>query len=549
MELLLILLISHTFKTESKKKCEDQTECVKLKTLFWNQNMLCPLCRKEYSLEEITSHLDLCFASLDVTLRNTSSTLKRSYPKEECDERNLPKKHKGISTMDVINMNQSKAMPNKDQFPLAETMRPTCLDNYIGQQHVIGSNTVLQQLLTKGCIPSMIFWGPPGCGKSSLANVISNLSKEIHGSKVHVIKLSATSSGVSSIRDIVNKAKNGSKLNHETIVFMDEIHRFNKLQQDIFLPHVEAGTFTLIGTTTENPSYSLNSALLSRCRVFALNKLTPKNIVEILCKAILSIGGEIYDSQNQRLSNNLQNKVGVSFKPCFSINKTIIDWLAEVCDGDARVALNGLELAVKTKILDAPNPLHGASITLDDVKDSLKQAHMLSDRQSKNTHHLYSALNKSIKAGNANAALYWLARIMAIKEDPVDIARRLVRISSENVGLMDPDALGIAVHTMHGCEMIGMPECDVILAECVVYLARAPKSQLVYNALESAKDFIMNYKGPQPTVPIHIKDRSSQRKLQIIFGHDEKHLVHKEERGQSYLPPDLQHIDFFQDTS
>lgn len=162
MALLLILLALDTFKTESKKKCEDQIECVKLKTLFWNQNMLCPLCRKEYSLEEITNHLDLCFSSLDETLKNTPSTPKRSYPKEECDETNLPKKYKGSST---ININQSKAMLNKDQFPLAETMRPKCLDNYIGQQHVIGSNTVLQQLLTKGCISSMIFWGPPGCGK------------------------------------------------------------------------------------------------------------------------------------------------------------------------------------------------------------------------------------------------------------------------------------------------------------------------------------------------------------------------------------------------
>lgn len=271
-----------------------------------------------------------------------------------------------------------------------------------------------------------------------MANVISSLSKEICGNGVHIIKLSATSSGVSNIKDAVNTAKNGARLSHQTIVFMDEIHRFNKLQQDIFLPHVEAGTFTLIGTTTENPSYSLNSALLSRCRVFPLNKLTPSDITEILCKAISVMNGKICDSQK---SSNSMDKLNVSSKPEFNINKPVISWLAEVCDGDARVALNGLELALKTKVLNKEHPAF-QSITLEDVQESLKQAHMLSDKQTNATHHLYSALHKSIKASNANASLYWLARIMAVKEDPVDIARRLVRISSEDVGFADPDALG-----------------------------------------------------------------------------------------------------------
>lgn len=259
---------------------------------------------------------------------------------------------------------------------------------------------------------------------------------------MHVIRLSATSSGVNNIRDAVNTAKTKPKLNHQTIVFMDEIHRFNKLQQDIFLPHVEAGTFTLIGTTTENPSYGLNSALLSRCRVFILNKLTPSNIMEILCKAISLINGEICDGQNKQFSSNIQGKLSSTSKPDFTIDKTVIDWLSEVCDGDARVALNGLELAIKTRVSNKQNP-RIVSVTLEDVKESLKHAHTLSDKQTNNTHHLYSALHKSIKAGNANASLYWLARIMAVKEDPVDIARRLVRISSEDIGLADSDALGI----------------------------------------------------------------------------------------------------------
>ncbi|OAD61154.1 ATPase WRNIP1, partial [Eufriesea mexicana] len=437
-------------------------------------------------------------------------------------------------------MNQEKLLSNKEFVPLAEQLRPTCFDDYVGQEHVIGSDTVLQQLLIKGHIPNMIFWGPPGCGKTSLTNIISKLSKEMHGEKVRIMNMSATSSGVNNIKNIVNTVKKGPKLN-QIIVFMDEIHRFNKLQQDIFLPHVEAGTFTLIGTTTENPSYSLNSALLSRCRVFALNKLTTENTLEILCKAISSLNGEIYNSS----SSSTKDKLSYNTKSRFSIDKIVIDWLAEVCDGDARVALNGLELAVKTKVLNKPSSSHLISIALEDVKESFKQAHTLSEKQSNNTHHLYSALHKSIAAGKENACLYWLARIMAVKEDPVDIARRLVRISSEDVGLADLDALGIAVHTMHGCQMIGMPECDVLLAECVLYLARAPKSRLIYNALKSAEHIIMNHNGPQPTVPLHIRDRSAQGKLNAIFGHNEQNFIRKEENVKTHLPLGLQHVNFF----
>ncbi|XP_076240511.1 ATPase WRNIP1 [Calliopsis andreniformis] len=507
-------------------------------------SMLCPVCREKYSIEDIGSHVDLCISLISAASEESSVASKRSFPHGEINGENPLKKQKTNSTINMTHMNQQKTVSSKDHFPLAENMRPMCLNDYVGQEELIGSDTVLHQLLTKGHIPSMIFWGPPGCGKSSLANIISCLSKEICGNKVRVVKLSATSSGVSSIRDAVNTAKNGTKLNHQTIVFMDEIHRFNKLQQDIFLPHVEAGTFTLIGTTTENPSYSLNSALLSRCRVFPLKKLTPSNIIDILSKAILLINGKIYDSEQEKC-NNTEDKLKFPSEPEFIINKTVINWLAEVSDGDARVALNGLELAVKTKVSNKQDFSHFKSITLENVKESLMQAHMLSDKQTNNTHHLYSALHKSIKAGNANASLYWLARIMAVKEDPVDIARRLVRISSEDVGLADPDALGTAVHTMHGCQMIGMPECDVLLGQCVVYLAKAPKSCLMYNALKSAKNIIMNHKGPQPTVPLHIRDRSGQRKLQAILGRDKENLLRKEENVKTYLPFGLQHANFF----
>jgi len=261
---------------------------------------------------------------------------------------------------------------------------------------------------------------------------------------VHIIKLSAASSGVKDIKDAVAAAKNKSTFGCKTIVFMDKIHRFNKLQQDIFLPHVETGTFTLIGCTTENPSYSLNPALLSRCRVFVLNKLTEYNIIEILKKAIEYLNGNIFNIEERKLINNKERIKSSKLNCEFYIDDKTIQWLAEVCDGDARVALNALELAVFGKTSDELRISHNTDIiiTLEDIKENFKKTHILSEDETDQSHHLYCALHKSIRAGKANASLYWMARIMAIKEDPVNIARRLVRISSEDVGLADPDALG-----------------------------------------------------------------------------------------------------------
>ncbi|XP_012229780.1 ATPase WRNIP1-like isoform X2 [Linepithema humile] len=387
---------------------------------------------------------------------------------------------------------QSSEASDKENVSLVEKMRPTNIAAYVGQKQVVGGGTVLSHLLEKGEIPSMIFWGPPGCGKTSLTNVIACLSKEITGDNMHIVNLSAASSGVKNVKDAVTAAKDKSKFGCKTIVFMDEIHCFNKLQQDIFLPHVETGTFTLIGCTTENPSYSLNPALLSRCRVFVLNKLSQCDIIEILHKAIEYMNGSI--------SN---------FK--FNIDDKTIQWLAEACDGDARVALNTLELSVLAKTSNRLKTSYSNNIiTMNDIKENLIKTHMLSEKETNQSHHIYSALHKSIRAGKANASLYWMARIMAAKEDPVNIARRLVRISSEDIGLADPDALGVAVHTMHGCQMIGMPECDVLLGQCAVYLAKAPKSRSVYNALKRTEKVILEHKGPQPAVPLHMRCNSTK---------------------------------------
>ncbi|GAB1860546.1 ATPase WRNIP1 [Camponotus japonicus] len=462
---------------------------------------------------------------------------KRSFPLEEnCVTSNKIKRIKAhtnqmSNTMENVsisepNLKHSKVQLSerdrkidKEHVSLVEKMMPANIAAYMGQEHIIGPSTILSYLLEKGEIPSMIFWGPPGCGKTSLTKIIACLSKKITSNNVHIVNLSAVSSGVKNIRDAVTTAKNKSKFGCKTIVFMDEIHCFNKLQQDIFLPHVEAGTFTLIGCTTENPSYSLNPALLSRCRVFVLNKLTECNIIEILHKAIEYMNGSIFGAQ-ERSEMNKELNFHSNLK--FRINNDAIQWLAEACDGDARVALNTLELAVLAKTTNRFKTSCNNDIILKDIKESLIKAHMLSEKETNQSHHLYSALHKSIRAGKANASLYWMARIMAAKEDPVNIARRLVRISSEDIGLADPDALGVAIDTMYGCQMIGMPECDVLLGQCTVYLAKAPKSRMVYNALKAAKKIILEHKGPQPAVPLHM-------------------------RHTSCLPTELQHINLFQE--
>lgn len=279
-----------------------------------------------------------------------------------------------------------------------------------------------------------------------MTNIIACLSKETTNNNIHIVNLSAANSGVKSIRDTVATAQNKSKIGYKTIVFMDKIHCFNKLQQDIFLPHVEAGTFTLIGCTTENPSYSLNPALLSRCRVFMLNKLTESNIKEILHRAVEYINGNVFDTREETQRDSREHvmfRFTTNSKPFYMDNEAV-QWLSEACDGDAYVALNTLELAVLAKqsgrLKTSWND--GITITLKDVKDNLMKAHLLSNEETNQSHHIYSALHKSIRAGQVNASLYWMARIMAAKEDPVNIARRLVRISSEDIGLADPDALG-----------------------------------------------------------------------------------------------------------
>ncbi|EGI66054.1 ATPase WRNIP1 [Acromyrmex echinatior] len=542
--------------------------------------VLCPICAKEFASSVIESHASKCLFLNEPTKENTI-LFKDSSPRSIRSKLKpaSAKKTNQISIKRKSSLDQFSSQSFRDEedapqkkneckklrgngrdVPLAEQMRPTSLLNFVGQRHILGPRTILSELLQKGEIPNMILWGPPGCGKTSLANVIAHMCKNDASRKLRYVKLSAAMAGVQEVKEVISIASNHAKYAQHTIVFMDEIHRFNKMQQDVFLPHVESGIITLIGATTENPSFSLNSALLSRCRVIVLHKLSIANLLLILKRAVISLGGIIHAFPNKSEStlqdigeeDTLEkNKVIEMESSCntkFIIDEPTIEWLAETCDGDARIALGGLEMAVRCK---APNEkefldVGPAIITLDDIKESLKKTHMLYDKKGEQHYDTISALHKSVRASDENASLYWLTRMIAGGEDPVYIARRLVRMASEDIGLADPKALGIAVHTMHGCKMIGMPECDVLLAQCTTYLARAPKSRLMEDALRAAQKIIAEHKGPQPGVPLHLRNAPTRLMKDLEYGKG-YNMMHKDESGLNYLPEGLENLDFFGD--
>ncbi|XP_033340238.2 ATPase WRNIP1 [Megalopta genalis] len=529
-----------------------------------SDKITCPICSKEFSAAVIESHASRCLflnesvsSESSTSCKNESPTRKliklsnikgkknnlgttnRSNNITESSLLNTDNQGSGISSNDNIDTHKEVKKPvRSNHVPLAERMRPTSLSGYVGQIHILGPSSVLFQLLQKTEIPNIILWGPPGCGKTSLANVIASICKNNSDNRIRYIKMSAAMVGVHEIKEVITVASNELKFKRRTVVFMDEIHRFSKTQQDVFLPHVESGTIRLIGATTENPSFSLNSALLSRCRVIVLEKLSVPNLISILNRAVSSLDGIVLSS-----IKNLEDNKEI---PKFIIDEPTIEWLAETCDGDARIALGGLELAIQCKVPTENETLADpVTITLNDIKESIKKSHMLYDKKGDQHYDMISALHKSVRASDENASLYWLTRMILGGEDPVYIARRLVRMACEDIGLEDPKALGIAIHTMHGCKMIGMPECDVLLAQCTTYLARAPKSRLMEDALRAAQRIVAEHKGPQPGVPLHL--RNAPTKLMKNLGYGKNYnMKQKDESGLCYLPEGLEHIDFFQ---
>ncbi|MBQ9060245.1 MAG: replication-associated recombination protein A [Firmicutes bacterium] len=370
--------------------------------------------------------------------------------------------------------------------PLAARLRPKTIDEIVGQQHLLGEGRVLRRIIEQDQVSSMIFWGPPGVGKTTLAGVIARQTR------AQFINFSAVTSGIKDIRKVMQQADTSRRFGEKTIVFVDEIHRFNKAQQDAFLPFVEKGSIILIGATTENPSFEVNGALLSRCKVFVLKALSEDDLVQLLHRALKSPDG--FGDQKVRAGED------------------VLRMIASFANGDARVALSTLEMAVLNGEIEADETV----VSRQTVEQCTSRKSLLYDKDGEEHYNLISALHKSMRNSDPDAAVYWLARMLEAGEDPLYIARRVTRFASEDVGLADPRALELAVAAFQACHLIGMPECSVHLTEAVVYLSLAPKSNSLYRAYETAKkDALLHLSEP---VSLQIRNGVTSLMKEVGYG-------------------------------
>lgn len=370
--------------------------------------------------------------------------------------------------------------------PLASRLRPRTLEEYVGQRHLLGEGKVLRQLIDRDQVSSMIFWGPPGVGKTTLARIIARRTQ------AHFIDFSAVTSGIKEIKEVMQKAETSRLLGEKTILFVDEIHRFNKAQQDAFLPFVEKGSIILIGATTENPSFEINSALLSRCKVFVLQALAPEDLAALLRQALDDPRG--FGGQEIEISDDM------------------LHMLAEFANGDARVALSTLEMVV----LNGDREGEKTVVRRGTLEQCISKKSLLYDKNGEEHYNLISALHKSMRNSDVQAAVYWLARMLEAGEDPLYVARRVVRFASEDIGMADSRALEVAVAAYQACHFIGMPECTVHLTHAVAYLSLAPKSNALYMAYESAKrDALEHLAEP---VPLVIRNAPTRLMKELHYG-------------------------------
>jgi putative ATPase len=415
--------------------------------------------------------------------------------------------------------NDSKAGDVKDSAPLAERMRPQTVSEYIGQRHLMGDGCLLKRSIEEDKLFSMIFWGPPGSGKTTLARILANETKS------KFVSFSAVLSGVKEIRAVIDEARELlERKNMKMILFVDEIHRFNKAQQDAFLPHVESGLITLIGATTENPSFEVIAPLLSRTRVLVLKPFSEEDLLTILESAL----------------KDKQKGFGqISIK----IDSDVLRYIVSLADGDARSALSNLE-AIVSMVQNLQEDKRVISLTF--AQEALLRKSLLYDKDGEEHYNLISALHKSLRGSDPDAALYWLGRMIAAGEDPLYIARRMVRFASEDVGNADPQALIIAVAAQQAFHFIGLPEGELALAQAAVYLATAPKSNSLYVGYGKVKE-IINTKGYLP-VPLHIRNAPTKLMKDLDYGQDYKYAHDYADAyvSQEYLPEKIRGQIFYQ---
>ena len=399
--------------------------------------------------------------------------------------------------------------------PLAARLRPATLEDFAGQEHLLGKGKILRQLIEKDQISSMIFWGPPGVGKTTLASIIAGQTK------ARFINFSAVTSGIKEIKNVMEEAEQSRRMGLRTVLFVDEIHRFNKAQQDAFLPYVEKGSIILIGATTENPSFEVNSALLSRCKVFVLKALEKQDLLKLLNHALVSPAG--FGAQNVKISEDQ------------------LEAVAEFANGDARTALNTLEMAVLN------GEISGAGIQVTDqgLAQCISRRSLLYDKTGEEHYNLISALHKSMRNSDPDAAIYWMCRMLEGGENPLYIARRLIRFASEDIGMADSRALQVAVAAYQACHFLGMPECDVHLTHAVTYLSLAPKSNALYKACEECKADV-KHKKAEP-VPLVLRNAPTRLMMELDYGKGYQYAHNTEEKltHMQCMPDSLKDREYY----
>ena len=402
--------------------------------------------------------------------------------------------------------------------PLAARLRPETIEEYVGQEHLLGRARVLRRMIEQDRISSMIFWGPPGVGKTTLAQIIARMTRSVF------INFSAVTSGIKEIRIVMEKAEKNRQIGQRTIVFVDEIHRFNKAQQDAFLPFVEKGSIILIGATTENPSFEVNGALLSRCRVFVLQPLSADDLLKMLKHALQSPKG--FGGQKIEISDDLLNLI------------------ANFANGDARSALSTLEMVILNGDMQGDTVV----VTKEILEQCISKKSLLYDKNGEEHYNLISALHKSMRNSDPDAAVYWLARMLEAGEDPLYVARRVTRFASEDVGMADPKALEIAVAAYQACHFIGMPECTVHLTEAVVYMSLAPKSNAMEVAYNTARVDALNMIA-EP-VPLVIRNAPTKLMKNLNYGKGYQYAHDTEDKltNMQCLPDSLLGKTYYQPT-